>query len=890
MNAISKSPAVSNPTLFGALKNVGNALYNLTARFSNYAAAQPTTTTRTSSYNGTNANSTVSSMQRVGMNWTAEDVYKNSCIGAAYINTRINYCSSQMTYLPNTGDAALDQRIKVYLQGDDGCGGVFSTMGVDCSMQDAFSRTADIETPVRGDAGLIFWRDDFGNIRLIEFSADQLGWVYDFTLPRICGLAYDNITKQIVETSGGDCVYFAGRYFRGCDCVAYKILERTNSWYANPKIYPASDVVYFRDPSSFRGIRGVTKFATAIQHMEKGEALFQIGMNAAMRQAQTAMIVKNGRGAPDEPSYEPIVGDDGLVTYATRTAGGPNVEYFYTGDDAAFVSPDSPGTELIQGCEFSDERVALALGVNYASLISATKVGGAPSRLEINKFTKEMQRIQNNIHRPRANRIKDVTLLDAAQKGILPMHPGLLAGRWQFPISATVDAGYSAKENIDNLRAGLETPQDLCAETNRDWETVRMLKKQAAIQIAKDTQDANRELETLGYDGTIAKEDLAQLSDNPQQTAIGNEIETGKVSVSSTGKTQDKQTAKLSAYIGDVNIGDLPASVQLDISKILGVTTRTDNLKAIKYGMVASELESMADSHNLESAQNHIRYSTNGSCADEVHANDSKHILTMNGRIVDGHHHLAKALKGKVTKSLQVIDLTPTRFQHSTAKLSSNEGGEWRTVNGRHILIKDGQSVEDAMKENTQVEHPDLQSKLDDESSHEDRRIVAEEWLDANPEKRSEFYSKLKSEAARGGHTLEAYHGTNSDFSEFDKSKSGSATSGPGSNDAIFVTEDRSHALERGSIAMPVFVNPGKTLVVDKLTDTFDAGEIIKKAKAEGKYQSVKFEKLDDADGDSNGRTSWAIIGDHKESRVKSGREIEFNKQGKILPITSRFN
>lgn len=223
----------------------------------------------------------------------------------------------------------------------------------------------------------------------------------------------------------------------------------------------------------------------------------------------------------------------------------------------------------------------------------------------------------------------------------------------------------------------------------------------------------------------------------------------------------------------------------------------------------------------------------------------------------------------------------------STAKLRASNGGEWKTVNGRHIFIKDGQSVDDALSGNS--DHSELQSKLDDESSHEDRRIVAEEWLNDNPQKRSELYSGLKSEAAKSGHVIEAYHGTNSDFSEFDKSKSGSATSGPGSSDAIFVSEDKSHALERGSIAMPVFVNPGRTLIVDKLTDTFDAGEIIKKAKAEGKYQSVKFEKLDDADGDSNGRTSWAIIGDNKEARVRSGREIEFDSKGKIKPVGVRF-
>lgn len=79
--------------------------------------------------------------------------------------------------------------------------------------------------------------------------------------------------------------------------------------------------------------------------------------------------------------------------------------------------------------------------------------------------------------------------------------------------------------------------------------------------------------------------------------------------------------------------------------------------------MVASELERMADPHNLESAQHNIRNVPNYAAAQDVYDNPDKHILIMNGGMVDGHHYLAKALKGKVSKSLPVIDLTPARFQ-----------------------------------------------------------------------------------------------------------------------------------------------------------------------------------------------------------------------------------
>lgn len=222
----------------------------------------------------------------------------------------------------------------------------------------------------------------------------------------------------------------------------------------------------------------------------------------------------------------------------------------------------------------------------------------------------------------------------------------------------------------------------------------------------------------------------------------------------------------------------------------------------------------------------------------------------------------------------------------NTAKLE-DAGGVWKTVNGRHIFIKDGQSVEDALGSEVSKDEKiqELQSKLDDETTIENKYLAAEEWLSNNPEKRREFYSDLKKEASQKGYSLEAYQGTNSYFGEFDKSKGGSTTSGPGTEDAIWITEDKAYASERGTIVMPVFANPGKTMVVREKTDTFDAGKIVKKAKSDG-YDSVRFDKLDDADSDSNGRTAWAMI----SAKVKSGREVEFNKMGQVISASERFN
>jgi len=529
-----------SPTFLGALKNIGRGIYIATAKFAGYDAAHNTATTKVGQRYGNNPNSTINEIERKALAWTAQSIAKNSAIGAAYLASRQNYCSALMQYVPSTGDTGLDTEITQYLHGSDGCSGVFGSMGVDCSMQDAFSRSADLETPVMGDAGLIIWRDDSQNIRLIEFSFDQLGALYETMAPISCALRRgpDGELKQV---SGNECVYFAGRYMKGADCIAYKVFERTNSYYANPRIYAAQDVIYFRDPASFRGLRGVTIFANALRHMQKGEDMLQAALSAAQRQARTAMIVKNNSGSPDmqDVDYDTEL-STGRITYFEREIGEPNVEYYYPGDDATFQKSLAPGPEIIQGVETADERVAIALRMNYAWLISATKVGGAPSRLEVNKVANEFQRIQRCIHKPRLKRISDLTLMDALARALITpprqvSRDKFLAGRWMLPISPTVDAFREGQEDIKMVRAGLEAPQDIIAETNRDVEDVIRKSREWSVKVAMAVEDANRELIAAGYKPTVTAQDIAQTTDNPQTAAVAEEVSKGTVSVTPTG-------------------------------------------------------------------------------------------------------------------------------------------------------------------------------------------------------------------------------------------------------------------------------------------------------------------------------------------------------------------
>jgi hypothetical protein len=57
-----------------------------------------------------------------------------------------------------------------------------------------------------------------------------------------------------------------------------------------------------------------------------------------------------------------------------------------------------------------------------------------------------------------------------------------------------------------------------------------------------------------------------------------------------------------------------------------------------------------------------------------VHGSPDKYVLLMNDRVIDGHHFIAKAEKGKVSKSLPVLDLTSVAVSAAASYGFAGEG------------------------------------------------------------------------------------------------------------------------------------------------------------------------------------------------------------------------
>jgi hypothetical protein len=625
------------------------------AKLANYLAAATTKTVPQATRINSNPNATWSQFQRVQMMWDGESIVKNSDFGSNYVQKRRMYCTNGVTYSPDTGDAVLDEELKSYL--DE----AWSKMGINCSMLDAFSRTADVELPMRGDSALVWIRDE-SRMRLMEVQADRIGEIYQY---------YSN--PEVIDGLN----YYAGIYtypsghqqFQG-QYAAFKVYERIDQWYGNAAVYPSSDVMFLTD-NLMSGFRGVTKFAQGLPIIGNRDQILYSTMQTMQQQSKIAAIASNNSGEPDERTYDTHNFNNGTVEYVERYGDGPVTRWQFNGDSYQVLKAEHPSTSFQLAMDKLDMHAALALGFPYEFLFSAAESGGAPSRFAFETASKEITRLRNNVYRPKLNIISYVSIMDAVERGIFPPMVArnpvtgryqniLTRGNWNFGTLPSADAFRDDKSDIMSIRAGTKTRDDVTtANSGIPFPNVLRRTKQEAVMIAKSVQDANRELKTAGYDPTVTINEIAQAFDNPQQAAVGNDLEQKSSAPTKTDK------AALAAFMGDVNVGDLPEATRSEIKRILGTNGHTDVLRVVKYGMVAPELERMADPENLETAQRNLRYCTNGNCADEVHANSEKHVIVNNGRVVDGHHFLAKALKGKVTKSLHVIDLTPTRFQQT---------------------------------------------------------------------------------------------------------------------------------------------------------------------------------------------------------------------------------
>jgi hypothetical protein len=156
-----------------------------------------------------------------------------------------------------------------------------------------------------------------------------------------------------------------------------------------------------------------------------------------------------------------------------------------------------------------------------------------------------------------------------------------------------------------------------------------------------------------------------------------------------------------SAYVEDMTLSGLPKDVQADVTRFVDAKKDTP---LVHYGMTLSELLPKADPSNLMSARKNLGTLRASRAAMEVinkTKDGSKYVLLMNDRVIDGHHFLAKAERGKVSSSLNVLDLTPARL--ITGKVTEFEGKPFAGYNAKRHARTGG--LNDTFRKNYNREH-----------------------------------------------------------------------------------------------------------------------------------------------------------------------------------------
>ena len=479
------------------------------ATMASYDGAMPDKTRQMSNRIGTNPNSAYAQQQRVTLMWQAEDLVKNSDWVSVCYSLK-QYCQP-IGYLAQTGDPALDSEVNQYMRE------VMKRGGINQSALQAFSCAAHVEMPVRGDS-IMERYDDETQLRFIVRCADQIGELYRFVNPASYG------AEAFVQPPAPSVRYIAGIFIapNGMN-EAFKIYERGyNQTYLNPQIVPACNVIYFQD-NLFDGHRGVTKFAPAIQSIQKRNKIWQSGMDSMAIQSKIAAIASNASGSPDPLDYETTTNSDGTITYTEKMADGAVVKYQFTdGDSYQFMKTEAPGAALLQGLDYSDERTCLSLGFPKAFLISARDGGGAPTRFDMSRAGREIMRLRNDVYLPRLEKMAYLFLMDGIARKKLPARAGVLNGNWHWPSLPSADAFRDDKSDVEAMRAGLTTRTAIIAKNgDGTFEDVLARGTQEAIAIEMATQDANRELVKRGYKPTVADLNIAQDTPNPTEKPQG---------------------------------------------------------------------------------------------------------------------------------------------------------------------------------------------------------------------------------------------------------------------------------------------------------------------------------------------------------------------------------
>jgi lambda family phage portal protein len=370
------------------------------------------------------------------------------------------YVSGRIAYQARTGNREADTAIERYWQ---------KWMN-ECDFLGRHNFTTLLQLAVTamlrdGDCGFIIVRDR-EDLKLQSVEADRIGSPYDQT----------DTDKYI----GGINVDDYGRP------ISYTIFTRTiNNQYVSPTDIVAKEFIHLFDAARLDEYRGRSAFATALNATRDLQEAIKAEVQAIKYASYQSGIITTESGAADAGDYfaRGNTNDQGQVARLQSLDPG-TVNYLSAGEKMEMFKSDRPTGAFGEFIRLVQAHICMAVGLPYGFAFDADK-SGPMARMEAAMAERTFLRWRGLLEGQFLNRIKNVILLDAASRGLIPDSEYLLDGRWCWPAKVSIDYGREANADINLWKAGLKTAGQIYSDMGEDYEeALRARAKEAAMIVA----------------------------------------------------------------------------------------------------------------------------------------------------------------------------------------------------------------------------------------------------------------------------------------------------------------------------------------------------------------------------------------------------------------------
>jgi hypothetical protein len=454
-----------------------------------YDAARPTRERQSAPQIPWNPNSIRMQRDRVTMMFEARDLAENVGFVKGHLRKVQLYGAGTLVYEPDTGDAGMDSEILGFLHEWYGRAHV--------GLEHSFTRLVQMALVgmTRDGDSMLVWVRDEDALRLQLVEADQIGELFSFG-----------------QTPG----YVAGVYRNPDQTRAgYRVYDRVGEMqYFNAQFIDAASANFFFDPLRIQ-VRGMTSYDTCINNIRDKYELLGYEKIVVKDLSTTGVITYTQRGSADQFDFDKrVVNADGTVSFIQHRESGTR-EFMGVGEQFQVVQNNRPSPTFAGFIKTLDVEDCHGLNMPYGFLVDPTEPGGASLRLIAHIANREFSRTQNDIVTPNLNRIRDVLLADAMERGEISKHPNFQRGIWMFPPPPTADIQRESDIAIREVRSGLSTYTEQYAIYGQNRARQWRIRKEEVKDKHRLAWEAEQELKAEGVDVRISPDEIAAMSDNP---------------------------------------------------------------------------------------------------------------------------------------------------------------------------------------------------------------------------------------------------------------------------------------------------------------------------------------------------------------------------------------